>query len=64
MVILGAYLVGLGPWGGPLGSHLADLGCQDNDNQVLDAILLQDDLKLTTLSKDKGKYAYLGCISG
>ena len=48
---------------------MADLGCQDTDwllkmTEVLDAILLQDGLKLTTLSMDKGKYAYLGCISG
>ena len=50
--------------------QMADLGYQDkdwvgrNDKEVLDAILLQDCLKLTTLSMDKGKYAYLGCISG
>ena len=49
---------------------MADLGCQDTDwvgeidKEVLDAILLQDGLKLTTFSMDKGKYAYLGCISG
>ena len=49
---------------------MADLGCQDtdwvggNDKEVLDAMLLQDCLKLTTFSMDNGKYAYLGCISG
>ena len=70
MVILGAFLVGLGPYGGCLGSQMADLGCQDtdwvggNNIEVLDAILLRDGLKLTTFSMDKGKYAYLGCISG
>ncbi len=47
-----------------------DLECQDtdwtggNDKEVLDTILLRDSLKLTTLSLDKGKYAYLGYISG
>ena len=47
---------------------MADLGCQDtdwvgeNNKEVLDAILLQDGLKLTTLSMDKGKYAYLGAL--
>ncbi len=30
----------------------------------LDAILLPDGLKLATLSVDKGKCGYLGCISG
>ena len=49
---------------------MADLGCQDtdwvggNDKEVLDAILLQDCLKLTTFSMDNEKYADLGCISG
>ena len=49
---------------------MADLGCQDtdwvaeNDKEVSDAILLQDGLKLTSLSMEKGKYAYLRCISG
>ena len=48
MVILGAFLVGLGPGGGPLGSQMVDLQCQDtdwvggNDKEVLDAILLWD----------------------
>ena len=47
---------------------MADLGCQDtdwvgeNDKEILDAILLQDGLKLTILSMDKGKYAYLECF--
>ncbi len=31
MVILDAFLVGLGPEGGPLGSQMVDLGCQDTD---------------------------------
>ena len=50
-------------------SQMADLRCQDtvwvggNGKEVLDAILLRDGLKLTTFSMDKGKYAYLGCIS-
>ena len=35
-----------------------------NDKEVSDAILLLDGFKLTTLSMDKEKYAYLGCISG
>ena len=34
------------------------------DREVLDAILLLDDFILATLSMDKGKYGYLGCISG
>ena len=48
MVILGAFLVSLGPLGGPLGSHMVELGCQDtewvdeNDKEVLDEILLGD----------------------
>ena len=47
---------------------MADLGFQDtdwvgeNNKEVLDAILLQDGLKLTILSMDKGKYAYLECF--
>ena len=66
MVILGAFLVGLGP----LGSQMVDFGCQDtdwvggNDKEVLDAILLLDGLILAILSMDKGKYGYLGYISG
>ena len=61
MVILGAFLVGLGPSGGPLGSLMADLGCQDtdweggNEKEILDAILLRDGFILATLSMDKGK---------
>ena len=49
---------------------MADLGCQDkdwvcgNDKEILDAILLKDSLILATLSIDKGKCGYLGCISG
>ena len=69
MLILGAFLVGLGPWGRPLGSQMADLGCQDTDwvggnDDVLDAILQLDGLILATLSMDQGKYGDLGCISG
>ena len=43
---LDAFLVGLGPWVGPQGSQMVDLGCQDtdfvggNDKVVSDAILL------------------------
>ena len=49
---------------------MADLGCQDtdwvgrNDKEVLDAVLLLDGLILATLSMDKGKHGYLGCILG
>ena len=47
---------------------MVDLGCEDTDwvggNKVLDAILLLDGLILATLSMDKGKCGYLGCISG
>ena len=55
---------------GPPGSQMVDLGCQDthwvggNDRGVLDEILLPDSLILATLSMDKGKCGYLGCISG
>ena len=44
MAILGAFLVAFGPSGGPLGSQMVDLGCQDTDlvggngKQVSDAI--------------------------
>ena len=48
---------------------MADLGCQDTDwegdnDRGLNKILLQDGLILATLSMDKGKCGYLGCISG
>ena len=49
---------------------MVDLGCQDmdwvggSDKEVLDGILLLDGLILATLSKDKGKHGYLGCIFG
>ena len=65
-----AYLVGLGPLGGPLVPQMADLGCQDTDRvggnkkEVLDFILMQNGLTLATLSMDQGKYGDLGCISG
>ena len=29
--MLGAFLVGLWPSGGPLGSQMVELGCQDTD---------------------------------
>ena len=54
MLILGAYLVNLGPWERPAGSLMADLECQDTDwvggnvKAVLDAILLRDGLILAT----------------
>ena len=47
---------------------MVDLGCQDidwvgrNDNEGLDAILLPDGLIPATLSVDKEKCDYLGCI--
>ena len=70
MLILGAYLVNLGPCEGPVGSQMADLGCQDTDwvggnvKAVLDAILLRDGLILATFTMDKRKYRYFGYISG
>ena len=46
---------------------MAVLGCKDTDwvggNKVLDAILLLDGLILATLSMDKEKCYYFGCIS-
>ena len=48
MVILGVFLVGLGPQRVPLGPEMVDLGCWDtdgvggNDYDVLDAIFLKD----------------------
>ena len=62
VVILGAFLVGLGP----LGSQMVNFGHQDtnwlggNDKEVLDAILLRDGLILATLSMNKGKCGYQG----
>ena len=47
-----------------------ELGCQYTnwvsgiDKEVLDAILLWEGLVLATLGMDKGKYGYVGCISG
>ena len=32
--------------------------------EVLDAILLREGLILATLGMDKGKFGYVGCISG
>ncbi len=55
------------PDGGPLGSQMVDLRCQDtdwvggNDAEDLDAILLPDSL---IFSMDKGKCGFLECISG
>ena len=49
---------------------MVELGCQDtdwvggNDKEVLDGILLWDGLILAILGMDKGKCAYVGCISG
>ena len=49
---------------------MLDLGCQDTEclggreRDVLDTILLQNELILAPLGMDKGKYGYLGCISG
>ena len=68
--MLGAFLVGFGPRGWPLGSQMVELGCQDtdwvggNDKEVLDGILLRDGLILATLGIDKRKCGYVGCISG
>ena len=48
MVILVAFLDGLGPCRWPLGSRMVDLGCQGtdwvsgNEKEFLDAILLRD----------------------
>ena len=47
---------------------MVELGCQDtdwvsgNDKEVLDGIILRDDLILVTLSMDKEKCGYVGCI--
>ena len=47
---------------------MVDLGCQDmdwvggHDKDILDAILLRDGFILATLSVDKGKCGYLGCL--
>ena len=68
MVILGAFLVGLGPCECPLGSQMVNLGSQDtdwvggNDRRVLDAILPPDALILATLSMNQGKCGYLGAF--
>ena len=68
--MLGAFLVGFGPRGWPLGSKMVELGCQDtdwvgpNDEEVSDGILLRNGLILATLGMDKGKCGYVGCISG
>ena len=49
---------------------MVELGCQDtdwvggNDKEVLYVISLRDGLILATLSMDKGKFGYLGCIFG
>ena len=49
---------------------MVELGCQDtnwvggNDKQVLDGIIPCDGLILATLSMDKEKCGYVGCISG
>ena len=70
MVILGAVLVGSEPQGGPLGLHMADLGCQDrewvggNDIADLDAILQRGGLILATSSMGKRKCGNLGSILG
>ena len=49
---------------------MVNLGCQGkhwvggNNQEVLNAILLQDSLLKATLSMDKRNYGYLQCISG
>ena len=49
---------------------MVDLGCHHTDwvggngTDVSDAILLRNGLILVTLGMDKGKWGYLGCISG
>ena len=70
VVMLGAFPVGFGPRGWPLGSQMVELRCQDtdwvggNDEEVLDGILLRGGLILAILGMDKGKCGYVGCISG
>ena len=68
------YLGCISGWFGaqrvPLGPEMVDLGCQDtgwidrNDKNVLDMIFPRHGVILATLSMDKGKCGYLGCISG
>ena len=49
---------------------MAVLGCSErdwvggNDKEVLDTILLMNSLRPSTLSMDKGKCGYFGCIPG
>ena len=49
---------------------MVGLGCQDTDwvdgdeKEVLDVIIRWDGFILATLSMDKGKCGYLGCIFG
>ena len=70
VVILGAFLVSLGPWWEPIGSQMVDLQCQDTDwvgccyKDILDTILLLDEFIVAILSVDEGKCGYIGCISG
>ena len=60
MVILAAFLDGLGLRGWLLGSQMVDVGCQDidwvggNEKEVLDTILRRDGFIPATLSMDKG----------
>ena len=61
--MLGAFLVGLGPWGGPLGSQMVNLGRQDtdwvgeNDKERLDAILLPNGIILVKKTQNLMKSA-------
>ena len=49
---------------------MVDLGCHDTDwvdgrdGDILEVILLRDGFIIANLCMDKGKYGYLGCISG
>ena len=50
-------------------SQMVDIGCQDTDwvgrnHRCFRCNSLWDGLILATFSLDKGKYGYLGCISG
>ena len=68
VVILGVFPVSLGFCGGALRSQMVDIGCHDTDlvggydEDTLDAILPRNGFILDTLSINKRKWGYLGCI--